>query len=370
MQFITNIFWNGTERRVRALWRLILQLILLFILLMILQGGIGFIAFNLLMQREGIALEQLSDPQVLQESMSPQNIQEFLFTNPVLVIGSAIAMIIAFTLSAWLAGRFLDRRRFADFGFHLDKNWWLDFGFGLGLGAVLMFAIFIIELALGWVTISDTFATRNPDAVFIIAISLPLINFLTVGFYEELFSRGYQLQNMAEGLNWKIIGPRAAIILATLLSSAIFGALHAVNPNASLISTINLMVAGIFLAAGYLLTGELAIPIGLHITWNFFQGNVFGFPVSGGNYSYATFISIEQGGPAAWTGGAFGPEAGLLGLGTTLLGIGLVALWVRWRYGQVSLHTALAETPERVAREQDDALQMANLETDETRARN
>jgi hypothetical protein len=142
-----------------------------------------------------------------------------------------------------------------------------------------------------------------------------------------------------------VISPRGAIVLATLLTSAAFGTFHALNPNASSFSTLAIALAGIFLAAGYLLTGELAIPIGLHIAWNFFQGNVFGFPVSGTDIRSATFISVVQGGPDLWTGGAFGPEAGLLGLGAMIMGVLSTVLWVRWRYSRARLDLSLAQAP-------------------------
>ncbi len=86
-------------------------------------------------------------------------------------------------------------------------------------------------------------------------------------------------------------------MLAWFASSIALGVLHVFNPNASLISTLYLVLAGLFLGLGLVMTGSLAIPIGLHITWNFFQGNVFGFPVSGNDYPGATIFSIEQGGP-------------------------------------------------------------------------
>jgi hypothetical protein len=95
----------------------------------------------------------------------------------------------------------------------------------------------------------------------------------------------------------------------------------------------------------------LAIPIGLHITWNFFQGNVFGFPVSGTDAG-ATFIAIEQGGDALVTGGAFGPEASLIGIGAMVLGCALTVLWVRLRYGSAGIREKLA-TPELLPRKQD-----------------
>jgi hypothetical protein len=256
-------------------------------------------------------------------------------------LGSGLLM----TISVWLAGRFFDRRRFIDFGFHFNGRWWADFRFGLSLGAGLMALIFLIELTVGWISVSGTFCTQNPETPFLSAIVIPLIIFLVVGFYEELFSRGYQLTNLAEGLTGKIIKPRTAILLAILLSSAAFGVLHASNPHASLASTLNIGLAGFFLAAGYVLTGQLAIPIGLHISWNFFQGNVFGFPVSGGDFRSATFIQIQQSGPDLWTGGFFGPEAGLLGTGAMILGIIITMLWIRKQHGQIDLYLPLADPP-------------------------
>jgi membrane protease YdiL (CAAX protease family) len=146
---------------------------------------------------------------------------------------------------------------------------------------------------------------------------------------------------MAEGFNFKRIGPRAALLIGYVISSSMFGLFHLSNPNTSWISTVNLIVAGLFLGLGFVLTGELAIPIGIHITWNFFQGNVFGFPVSGGATG-ASFIGIQQGGPEIWTGGAFGPEAGLIGIAAIAIGCLLTILWVRWRYGEARLKESLA----------------------------
>jgi len=255
-----------------------------------------------------------------------------------------IELLIALLLSVWFAGRFLDRRRFADFGFRFSPSWWGDFGFGLALGALMITAIFLIELATGWATITETFKSGVNGIAFPIDILWALVTFICVGIYEELLGRGYQLKNLAEGLNVKSLSPKGAIVLAALDTSAFFGLLHAFNPNASLISTLNLMLAGLLYSTAYLLTGELAVPIGYHIMWDFFESSVFGFPVSGMDLG-TTFIAIRQSGPRLWTGGAFGPEAGLVGTGARLVGILFIIGWVRLRYGKVSLQEKLA-TPE------------------------
>lgn len=329
-----GIFWNSEERRLRAFWRLLLQLILAGVLVIPLTLAISLAWVGQMIATGQVTPEQLADPVTA---------QAVVMGSPGMLIGSTVALGIGVTLSIILVGRFIDRRRFAEFGFHLGPVWWADLGFGLLLGALLMTLIFLAELALGWVTVSGVFATRNPDIPFVLAMLPPLLLFLLVGFYEELFSRGYQLTNLAEGLNLPAISPQAAMIIATILSSSVFGLLHAGNPNATLGSTLNIMLAGVFLATGYVLTGELALSIGLHITWNLFQGNVFGFPVSGGNYSSATVIAVQQGGPSVWTGGAFGPEAGLIGIAAMLIGIALIVLWVRARRGRVALAESITE---------------------------
>jgi len=322
-QRLAGIFWNRDERRLRAGWRLLLFGLLLIVLASAVQIGLIQAADSLLAQLPGTLAVEISRG-----------------------LDGASA-VLAITAGVALAGWLLDRRRFANFGFHLGRGWWIDFGFGLALGALLMAAIFAAEVALGWVTVADVWRSSGGLA-FPVAILMPLVAFLFVGYYEELLVRGYLLRNLAEGLGFGPITARWALLLAWLLTSALFGFLHAGNPNATFVSSFNIGLAGLFLGLGILLTGELAIPIGLHITWNFFQGNVFGFPVSGTRVSDATFVAIQQSGPVQWTGGAFGPEAGLIGLIAIAIGSGLTLLWVRWRTGQLRLHTPFAEyRPER-----------------------
>lgn len=322
-------FFDESTGRLRALWRLLLQYLTYRILVPLLAN---LLAVAWLLTGSG------------QRTLGGLDVSA-LAGSPVLPLIGGVAGLIGALLSVWLAGRFLDRRSFADFGFHLNGGWWLDLFFGMALGALLMTAVFLAELGLAWVTVTGAFESLVPGAPFWLAILVPAALFLCVGFNEELISRGYQLRNAAEGLNLPGVGPRNAVLLAWVLSSAFFGYLHATNPNATLLSTINVALAGLMLGCGYVLTGELAIPIGLHITWNFFQGAVYGFPVSGLRVGGATFLSLDQGGPDLWTGGPFGPEGGLLGPAAMISGVFLTILWVRLRRGRVGVHIPIAEGP-------------------------
>jgi uncharacterized protein len=324
---VVNVFLNDREGRLRAFWRLLFQYgIYIFsaALLGVLVPGL-LIAFG--------EADPGGDP------------TGTLVPSPASQALSYAASLAAALFSVWLAGRFLDHRPISDFGLRLNREWWLDLCFGLVLGALLMAGIFLVELAAGWIAVTGAFEATSKGAAFFPVILAPLVLFICVGISEELVSRGYQLRNLAEGLNFPGIGPRGAIVLAWVLSSSYFGYLHMANPNATLVSTANIALIGLVLGVGYILTGRLAIPIGLHIAWNFFQGNVFGFPVSGIEPVGATFLSVEQGGPSLFTGGPFGPEGGLLGIAAAIIGSLLTWLWVYVRSGKAVLQTSLAEPP-------------------------
>ena len=137
---LKTIFWNDNQSRLRAGLRVPFQFVLYFALMM----GFGSII-------------DLIDPEIKFNSDAPY----WLF----LAVGGL--RIFSALISVGLSGRFLDHRNFADFGFHFKKDWWLDLGFGMGLGMVLFGMIFSFEYAAGWITITDVFHIKNPDQLFI-----------------------------------------------------------------------------------------------------------------------------------------------------------------------------------------------------------
>jgi len=336
MAVLKSIFWQPDQKRLRALWRIIVHAGLLMVLLVIPETIAGTIAFGWIISRGEISPDQLTDPVVL---------QSVVLDEPAVIMILYAGFIPVLMISVWLAGRFLDRRPFRDFGFRFNRSWWMELGFGFALGAALVGLIFLGEWLAGWVSVEDTLVTQTPGAPFWPTLFPPMLTYAGVGISEELLSRGYHLKNLAEGFSGLSVKPHAAVLIAAVLSSLMFGGLHVLNPHASLTSTLNISLAGLLLAAGYVMTGELALPIGLHFSWNFFQGNVFGFPVSGASLRSAAFFDIQQSGPQLWTGGRFGPEAGLVGVAAMVLGVVTIVVWERNRSGNVSLNIDLAFPP-------------------------
>lgn len=311
-----TVGWNRAERRLRLPFRL----------------ALAVVVFALASSAAGAALRLVTDdyPGGPLAALAPGS---DLGTG--LRVVSAAVSVTAVVAAVAVAGVLLDRRRLSDFGFRVDRDWWTDCAFGVALGVALVLGVFLVGVAAGWfrvVGVAYAVSGRSFTAMAVASLAI----FAAVSLSEELVVRGYLLTNLAEGLRLGPVTGRVALALAVLVTSGLFGLLHAGNPNATAVSTATIALAGVFLAAGYVLTGELAVPLGLHFSWNYAQGVLFGFPVSGVGLGVAV-VRTRESGPDLVTGGSFGPEAGLLGVAAVLLGIAATALWARARTGGLGL---------------------------------
>jgi hypothetical protein len=127
--------------------------------------------------------------------------------------------------------------------------------------------------------------------------------FLTVAVGEEIIFRG---------ILFRMIDVRWNTWIALVVSTLVFGLVHIVNPGATWWSTLAIALeSGLLLGAAYKFSGTLWLPIGIHWAWNYTQGNVFGFAVSG-NEAGASIITPLVEGPDFLTGGNFGAEASII----------------------------------------------------------
>lgn len=187
-----------------------------------------------------------------------------------------------------------DTRKFIDLGFAW-KGYGKDFLYG-ALAALGLYAIgFGTSLASGVIEI-DGF---NFDPSF---LALSFIMFISVAFTEEMVMRGYILG--------RLLNTRLNKFVSLFISAVLFAALHLNNPNIEFFSMFNLILAGLFLGATYLYTRNLWFPIGLHLFWNWIQGPILGYQVSGLDLQN-TLIELHLPEESIWNGGAFGFEGSI-----------------------------------------------------------
>lgn len=188
-------------------------------------------------------------------------------------------------------------------------------GIGLGLitGALLFGSIVGVAAIVGSYRIVGCCSTQSLASDLFGTSILP-------GFMEELLFRGILFRWIEE-----FAGSWAALVI----TAALFGVVHIMNPNASWFSSLALALeAGVMLGGAYMLTRNLWMPIGLHAAWNFTQGFIFGVPVSG--VTETGLVQSKLSGPALISGGAFGLEASVIAvLIATTAGLAFVVIAAR-----------------------------------------
>jgi len=250
-------------------------------------------------------------PLMIATGMDGENIGNITGPNRTnILLLTSILQFIATLLVVFVFVRFIEKKPLSSLGLSL-KGKTIHFIIGMLLGIGLITFGTLMLMALGLVTLN----LGNPT---ITSLASSVLLFAIVAFNEEIMARGYLLRVVMEsaGKYW-----------ALAISSLVFALLHAMNPNFSWIAMVNLFLAGILLGVYYIHYKNLWFSIGLHFTWNFVQGPIWGSNVSGTS-SEAVFTQ-QLSGNELLTGGAFGFEASLVCSVLMIITIVGVELWAR-----------------------------------------
>lgn len=217
-------------------------------------------------------------------------------------------------LVTWACLR-LRHERLSTVGFRLSWSWWRQAAAGLALGA----ASVVLAVMLMWLAGAVRFEI-NPAHSFTL-LCIGLYGFAAAALFEETLFRGFLFQRLIDGSRPWV----AQLVFALLFSTAHWG-----NPELDLhnmlLATLELFLAALLLGLAYLRTGSLALPFGLHLGWNWMQGSVFGFAVSG--YAQSGWLQPQLGPQPAWqSGGQFGLEGSLFAVVVDLLMLALLWHW-------------------------------------------
>jgi membrane protease YdiL (CAAX protease family) len=220
---------------------------------------------------------------------------EFLWLT--ILIGVVIAALLVFVFR-----KFIDRKSFASLGFETHRHR-ADALTGmflapaiLGTGALILFA----SGHLNWTDISF-----NGSDLF---ISFGI--FVMVAFSEELVFRGYILNNLMQSFNkW----------VALLISAVLFTVFHLGVPGMGFVPVVNVFLAGVLIGINYVYTKNLWFAFLFHLAWNFFQGPILGFKVSG--ITLQSLLQSELKGDLLLTGGDFGFEGSVIDMALSIVAI-------------------------------------------------
>jgi hypothetical protein len=160
----------------------------------------------------------------------------------------------------------------------------------------------------------------DPSSLF---VSLGLM--ALIAFSEELVFRGYILDNLMESFSNKWV--------ALIISSVLFAAFHFTGPGIHTLAFLNLFLAGLLLGVNFLYTRNLWFSFFFHLSWNFFQGPILGFRVSG--LVFPSLLQTETKGDLFITGGDFGLEGSILTTLTAFIAFFVIAWAFERKYNSV-----------------------------------
>ena len=203
----------------------------------------------------------------------------------------------------------------------IEKRSWRSIGFSKGnaffstlKGLIIGFLMFSAIVAVGMLLGQFTF--DGYDLSSLVYIIPCFVIFVIQCFGEEIYTRGWTMTYFYK---------RHSIFLAILINSIIFLIPHLSNLGIDLVSIVNIFIIGIVFAVMFLRFDNIWICCGAHTAWNFSQGIIYGFNVSG--ISTPTLLKCSHTGQNLINGGVFGPESGLIATFVIIIALILVVYW-------------------------------------------
>jgi uncharacterized protein len=230
------------------------------------------------------------------------------------VVNSTLVILCTFAVYKLLIVRLGDEPRD-------DLRWRSDSAKQLGLGLVVGFLIMAVSVGIAAILgVYRIIGQGDTSRLIIELFTVALIP----GFTEELLFRGILFRWIEDfGGSW----------LALIVTSALFGLAHIMNPNATWFSSFAIAVeAGLLLGGAYMVTRSLWFPMGLHAAWNFTQGEIFDVPVSG--IDEHGLVQAKMSGAPLLSGGQFGLEGSLIAI-VLATAVGLWIVWMSVRRGLI-----------------------------------
>lgn len=222
----------------------------------------------------------------------------FLPPLPPSAVGVA-ALLVAALFAGGIVLKYMDHRPPGALGFAPTRAAVGETVRGTLLGGALIGVAVLLLLLTG----SAAFAPDDGTAAGYVRVLVSTgLYFAVAAAWEEAVFRGYAFQALVE---------RAGAWPATLGSAAVFALVHGDNPNVTWLGIGNIFLAGTLLAVAYLRTQSLWFPTAIHLGWNWVMATLLGFPVSGWDAFDVPVYDARETGADWWTGGLFGPEAGL-----------------------------------------------------------
>lgn len=228
-------------------------------------------------------------------TIDPETIEAQLSASP-LIVYIGLYFTIIMILIVFLFARWFQKRKLDTFGFH-KEGILKQYGKGTLYAIIIMVVIYVINYMMG------TIESQINPKWDIVSIILLLVGFMIQGMSEEVFLRGYLMNGLAS--KW-------GVPIAIIGNSVLFSLLHAGNPGITVLSYVNLVLAGIFFSLVFYITDNMWLTGALHSFWNFVMGAIFGVQVSGLDLPGVLMTTTSKESGKLWNGGSFGFEGGLV----------------------------------------------------------